>query len=222
MEDDWRLLEGLQAEDDPILHFYEWEKPSATYGYFVQPEELLNLEGIQKRGVDIARRPTGGGVVFHIWDFAFSVLIPASHPGFSRETLQNYRFINDRVLEAISPFLNAEKALELTPRDGEALDAKCGRFCMAQPTQYDVVLEGKKLAGAAQRKRKGGFLHQGTIALMMPCQETLRDVLLPGMRVSEAMGMFTYPLLGKNPTANALKEMKQELKQRLITTLGRE
>jgi lipoate-protein ligase A len=222
MRSDWELLEALRPDSDPILHLYEWEKPSATYGYFVQPEEFLSLEGVKKRGVDIARRPTGGGIVFHIWDFAFSVLIPADHPRYSRETLENYRFINDAVLESVKTFLTAPEQLQLIPQDERALDLKCQRFCMAQPTQYDVVLEGRKVAGAAQRKRKGGFLHQGTIALTMPCEETLSDVLLPGMRVSEAMGLFTYPLLGKNPTAQALQEIKQELKQRLTITLGRE
>src|SRR5580692_6228766 len=90
MQIDADLLESLAEE--PILHFYEWEKRSITYGYFVKPEELLHLENLKRHGIDHARRPTGGGIVFHLWDLAFSVLIPSSSPHFSQNSLENYAF----------------------------------------------------------------------------------------------------------------------------------
>src|SRR5690242_16384610 len=85
---DAELLENLGGQ--PILHFYEWERPSISYGYFIQPSKFLNLNNIKKQGIDLARRPTGGGIVFHLWDMAFSVLVPASSPHFSLNTLENY------------------------------------------------------------------------------------------------------------------------------------
>ena len=87
MSRDTSLLESLK--EDPILHLYGWKSPSITYGYFIKPEKYLDLRAISKHGISLARRPTGGGIVFHIWDQAFSFLMPSSHPLFSHNSLDN-------------------------------------------------------------------------------------------------------------------------------------
>ncbi|NGX47377.1 MAG: Octanoyltransferase LipM [Chlamydiae bacterium] len=214
---DAELLENLDQHTLPILHFYDWEGDSATYGYFINPSDYLNLEEAKKKGLNLAKRPTGGGIVFHIWDLAFSVLIPAGHPYFSDSTLDNYAFVNNAVLSAASSFLNEQP--QLIPCNAEALDASCTSFCMAQPTKYDVVLQGKKIAGAAQRKTKKGFLHQGTIALKMPSEEYLKAVLRSETKVLEAIKAHTFPLLG--PDDN-LQEGRMALKEALQNQLTRE
>lgn len=214
MRFDAEMLETLGSRARPILHFYDWAQDSATYGYFIDPKEFLNLDKASQRKLELARRPTGGGIVFHVWDLAFSVLVPASCEAFSLNTLENYAFVNNAVKNAVKEFLGAGE-LDLTPNDAQAMDASCSNFCMARPTKYDVMLGGKKVAGAAQRKRKHGFLHQGTIALVMPPEEYLRDILAPGTAVFEATMANTWPLLGKETTriGEAKKELKHLLKK---------
>ena len=214
MQTDAKLLEELGS--NPILHFYEWKSPSATHGYFLKPEEFISLESAHKKGLDLGRRPTGGGIVFHIWDLAFSVLVPAEAPFFSLNTLDNYKYVHQIVLEVVKNFLSL--SCELIPQNAPQLDSSCGKFCMARPTKYDLIYQGKKIAGAAQRKMRHGYLHQGTIALCMPDKEFLQHILLPDSRVYEAMEAYTYPLLGKNASPNDIKQAKQELRQFLITS----
>jgi lipoate-protein ligase A len=209
MELDAQLLEHLGSQEKPILHLYEWEKESATFGYFMKPEELLNLEAAEKKGIDLARRPTGGGVVFHMWDLAFSVLVPAKSRLFSTNTLDNYNLVNRVVKDVVQEFIGEEMSLTLD--DAPFQDQTCTHFCMARPTKYDVMLQGKKIAGAAQRKTKDGFLHQGTIALMRPHEELLA-ALLPSAAVREAMTRTTFPLL---PDGHDLREGRQELCENL-------
>ena len=79
------------------------------------------------------------------------------------------------------------------------------------------MLEGKKVAGAAQRQTKAGYLHQGTISLTLPDLSYLKEILLPEIRVLDAMQTFTYPLLGKTASRKELKEAKLRLKQLLVT-----
>ena len=219
MRYDAETLDSLDPQASPILHFYNWERDSATYGHFVKPSDFLDLEATDRLGLDLAKRPTGGGIVFHIWDIAFSVLVPAGHPHFSKNTLENYAFVNNAVLAAVSDFLSDRSTLELIPQDGAAFDASCQRFCMAMPTKYDVVLHGKKIAGAAQRKTKLGFLHQGTIALKMPSEEYLSAVLKPGTKVLEAMHAHTYPILRPDED---LEEGRKEMRERLEKHLTKE
>lgn len=222
MQIDTKLLEELNEHSAPVLHLYDWKGDCATYGYFVDPFDFLSREGVEKREVHLARRPTGGGIIFHIWDFAFSVAVPSHSRHFSQNTLDNYEFVNSAVLQAAKEFLQTNEPLEIIPDDFAAKDAASKRFCMAQPTKYDVILQGKKIAGAAQRKTKQGFLHQGTISLMMPPKDYLEDVLLPHTEVLEALFANTFPLMGTQAEKKELDSARKHIQELLIKYLTKE
>lgn len=219
MQIDAELLARLDQYQRPILHFYEWETASATYGYFTDPARFLDLKAAADLGLALAKRSTGGGIIFHLWDMAFSVLVPAHCPEFSANTLENYALINQAVLAAVEAFLADRGGSSLIVDDFQSEDVHCNHFCMAKPTKYDVIRNGRKMVGAAQRKTKLGFLHQGTISLVMPSEEYLRSILLPGTAVLDAMKMFTFPLLGAEASCAQIQEAKQTLKTLLTTHL---
>lgn len=187
---DQKLLDQLKSNGRPILHLYKWLRPSATFGYFIQPEKHLDLNACKKYNLDLARRSTGGGIVFHIWDLAFSFLMPSSHPRFSENTLENYHFVNGVVQEVVEEFF--EQPAMLIPQCAPSMGPDCQNFCMAKPTQYDVIHNGMKVAGAAQRKKKQGYLHQGTIALAKPNFDLLNEVLLSKEDVLAAMKNYSF------------------------------
>lgn len=214
MRIDAELLSRIGSEKAPILHLYDWKGDCGTFGYFVDPAKYIDLEKAKKRGMQLARRPTGGGIIFHAWDFAFSVLVPASSPPFSRNTIENYAFVNGAVLRAVNQFLKGRPDLEMISEDAPSLDDHCQSFCMAKPTKYDVMLQGKKIAGAAQRQTKEGYLHQGSIALVLPPEDYLSDILIPGTKVGEATRLFTFPLLGER--TQDIETSRKELKNLLL------
>ncbi len=215
MKIDADLLATLEGRQQPILRLYDWQGKCATYGYLTKPEQYLNLQKVDEEGVSLARRPTGGGIVFHIWDLAFSVLVPAHCPLFSQNTLANYALVNNTVQRAVEEFAGGVLTASIIAEDALALDASCKRFCMAQPTKYDVVWNGFKIAGAAQRQTKMGFLHQGTISLKTPDLTLLENVLLPGSRVLEAMKANTFTLLPEGATDQEYQEARNQIKQLL-------
>lgn len=219
MKIDERLLNELKPDDAPILHFYDFKEPSATYGHFVKPEEHLELEHARKWGLDLSKRPTGGGIIFHIWDMAFSVLIPATHEGYSQDTMENYAFINRAVLRAVEEFVENIHPLNLLPEDPHPMDEHAKAFCMAKPTKYDVMLGGRKVAGAAQRRKKQGYLHQGTISLATPNFEEIEKLLRPGTKVVEAMRLHTFSLLGKIENPKVLDDSRFEIRRHLQKSL---
>lgn len=212
---DAELLAKMAPDDQPILHFYEWEGEAATYGYFLNPADYLDLKKAEKRGLSIARRPTGGGIIFHVSDLAFSALVPSNFPHFSLSTLANYDFINQAVKRGVKTFFEHSEELSLLPEEPLPRDESCRHFCMAKPTQYDVMLGGRKVAGAAQRRQKQGYLHQGSIAIALPKEEFLNDILLPNTEVKSAMLDNTYSLLGRKWTQNDLEEVRSTLKEKL-------
>src|SRR5262249_34411803 len=142
--------------------------------------------------LNLARRPTGGGIIFHHCDLSFSVLIPASHPGFSLNTLDNYAFVNAAVIEAVKKFLGSNSDPKLLKDESTPLDEYTRHFCMANPTKYDVMINGCKVGGGAQRRTKKCLLHQGTIALSIPTDEFLKAVLIESKTTSIAMRQNGY------------------------------
>lgn len=211
MEKDRALLEELSSRHTPILHFYEWEAPSFTYGYFCKPFSIIDPKGVKNLKIDCARRPTGGGVCFHFSDLAFSFLMPSTHPLFSKETLSNYFYVNQRVQVAIRQFVGSQTELISSSQEVSPL---CTQFCYAKATKYDVLLLGKKVGGAAQRQTKKGYLHQGSIFLTPLCQEVL-NTLLPGHpEVISAINETSYFL---TPSSQHLEKERQRLKKCLLS-----
>jgi lipoate---protein ligase len=218
MQTDLALLQGLVSDPRCILHFYGWTSTCATYGYFIDPWKFFKRDILSSGRLSTGRRPTGGGLIFHHADLAFSVLIPASHPGYSINTLSNYALVNQAVIQAIYCFLGRKTIPHLQQEDLPCVNKETCHFCMAKPTQYDVLLEGLKVAGGAQRRTKHGFLHQGTIALTLPTADFLKEVLIAGDPAAYAMQQNSYPLL-ESSHGMSLEEGRFALKEQLIRSL---
>lgn len=212
MAKDSDLLSQLDPQDPLFLHFYQWNCPCLTYGYFTDPFLHLNQEALRHYGLQIARRPTGGGIIFHLSDLSFSVLVPANHPHFSLNTLENYAWINQKVVEAITPFILESRKLQLLQKEPECLSRDCLAFCMAKPTQYDLFLDGKKVGGAAQRRTKQGLLHQTSLSLLPPPKDLMREVLKNGRLVLEAMHQHSAALCSSPTSQLDLPKIQAKIK----------
>jgi lipoate-protein ligase A len=162
MDFDYQRLLNLKSSDLPSLTFYDWQMPAFTYGYFSNIDQHLNLQKADEMGYKSGKRPTGGGIIFHSHDVAFSFLLPSSQ--ISENTLKNYCFVNSIVNHALSDF---KCTLFTEDKDPAALSP----FCWAKPTIYDLFWQGKKVGGAAQRRTKNGLLHQGSL-----CVKPLNDL----------------------------------------------
>lgn len=211
MAKDSYLLAELKSDDQPLLHFYEWNVPCLTYGYFTDPSHHLDLNAIAASGLHLARRPTGGGIVFHLTDFAFSILIPVGHSSLSQNTLENYALINQRIADAIAESTPLSMPPELISIP-ECSGSTSNSFCMAKPTPYDLTIEGKKVGGAAQRRTKTGLLHQGTLSLCPP-PFALLGRLLKDPQIVASMRENSFYLL---PSESGLHAGRCKVKELLL------
>lgn len=190
MDLDAEALRLFKPSMPPVLRFYHWNALSATYGCFVDPARYFNFEGLKKLNVQIGKRPTGGGILFHHVDIAFSLLIPSTHPLYGHSSLESYQKIHAIVLHALNQ-LDLKTSFSLLKccarQDHE-------RFCMAHPSKYDLLVDGRKIAGAAQRRMRHALLHQGSLCLALPDQGFLKEVLRPSEGLIEAMYSSSCPL----------------------------
>jgi lipoate-protein ligase A len=153
----------LEQCDGPALRFYGWRHPSLSFGYF---GKFIDVAG-EATTREIVRRWTGGGSVLHGGDLTYSLVTPAAEP-FSR---QGPSAIYATLHRVICAALSAEgRQTELA----KAATPKISDACFANPVRDDLLLAGKKIAGAAQRRTRRGFLHQGSIQLS-DLSETFRD-----------------------------------------------
>jgi lipoate-protein ligase A len=136
----------------PVLRFYQWRRPSISFGYFGRYQEVAAEAGDR----EIVRRWTGGGTVPHGDDLTYSVVIPSSHPFFQQSSTEIYQAVHDAICRALA--INGVEALlakEAAPKISES--------CFANAVRADVLSGGRKIAGAAHRRSRAGLLHQGSI-----------------------------------------------------------
>lgn len=150
----------MRGGEHPQVRFYEWERFCVTAGMFSNPDSLLDLQECCTQNIEIAKRPTGGGVLFHGADLAFSVFLPK---GLMQGTVEECcKRINTTVRTALSPFLLLEK------NEKTEYSSRQAGLCMSQVTACDLVWNGKKIGGCAQRKTRHGILHQTSLFLTSP------------------------------------------------------
>ena len=214
MQKDAELLAQQEHQPNPTLHLYRWEGRAATHGYFAKPEALLKMEVAELIGLRLARRPTGGGLILHDYDFAFSIVLPIDYPGISANTLGNYALVNGMVMSALQNLL-PQQQLSLFPGKAGCAHHR-PKFCMAEGTRYDIFCEGKKLVGAAQRKTRHGLLHQGSICIQIPPSN--EGISLLGKKAYEAMTALSFPLSTLQPDLS-LEEWRVKIEKSLLEAL---
>jgi lipoate-protein ligase A len=159
----------LEIATEPTIRFYKWDHPALSFGYFGKFTEVASHAAER----DLVRRWTGGGIVFHEDDLTYSLVIPAADPAFGESSASIYEKIHDAVRAA---FAANGKSVELAGGRDAALRrsepesrlrtaqrAVPSDNCFANPVRADVLSNGRKIAGAAQRRTRCGLLQQGSI-----------------------------------------------------------
>src|SRR6476660_1998216 len=152
----------LETAVVPSIRFYRWRSPALSFGYFGKFSDVA----VYAAERDLVRRWTGGGIVFHGDEVTYSIVIPASDPVFDESSIAIYEKIHRALAHALSGV--GERAVVAGGVDpgGIALSkhaAASGCNCFANPVRADVMMNGRKIAGAAQRRTRRGLLQQGSI-----------------------------------------------------------
>ena len=148
----------------PSIRFYRWHSPALSFGYFGKFAHAACYAGER----DLVRRWTGGGIVFHGDDLTYSIVVPANDKAFSESSMSIYEKVHRALCDALEG--NGKRAVVARGGDpGGAADAIRTAFsaggynCFANPVRADVIVDGRKIAGAAQRRTRRGLLQQGSI-----------------------------------------------------------
>jgi hypothetical protein len=146
------LLQAMPRLQKPVLRFYGWTEPAATFGYFQKYLEVGRATALRP----LIRRPTGGGIVPHDADWTYSLAFPAAHEWHALKAVESYRRVHEWIQSA---FAGLNVATELAPCCRKTAPGQC----FAGHEQFDLLWQGRKIAGAAQRRTRAGLLVQGSV-----------------------------------------------------------
>ena len=182
----------------PTLRFFQWEKPSITYGYAVEVEKELNIHHCQEQDIPIVRRITGGGVVFHQCDITYTFIFPQEIIPEDDSVLSSYKFINQLFILGLKNLGISGNFYDMTQQKNAEPGGE--NVCFIKPTQYDVVYEGKKLVGNAQRRKKGYILNHGSLLFSNDYQKMLPSLNVPHPGKMTENAVTIESLMGKDVT----------------------
>src|SRR5215471_13422225 len=149
----------LESVTGPSIRFYRWQSPALSFGYFGKFADVAIYAG--KR--DLVRRWTGGGIVLHGDDLTYSILIPLHNAALAESSLAIYERIHRALAEALNGIGECAEVVGSTRCADRPLHGVATNNCFANPVRADVMVNGRKIAGAAQRRTRRGLLHQGSI-----------------------------------------------------------
>ena len=149
---DEALLLSAPKLGRPVLRFYGWLEPAATFGYSQNYAEIEKLTLLRP----LVRRPTGGGLVPHDADWTYSLVFPPNHFWYQNKAVESYRRVHEWIRDAFAK-INVVTTLAATSQ--KEIPGQC--FVGAE--KDDVLWHGRKIAGAAQRRTRDGLLIQGSV-----------------------------------------------------------
>lgn len=160
---DEAILESVASGNSlPTLRLYAWDPPCLSLG-LAQPAGDVDMEVLRLCGWEIVRRPTGGRAILHADELTYSIMAQPSDPLVRGSLMESYHRIANALLFAL-------EQLALTPRADRSYNLPAGTdprapVCFERPSNFEIMVNGKKIIGSAQSRRMNGILQHGSLPL---------------------------------------------------------
>ncbi len=189
---DQALLLAAERTGQVTLRFYRWQTPTLSLGYFQKLADRHEHPG--SIGCPVVRRASGGGAIVHDQELTFSLTFPSKNR-WSKKNNDLYRSVHGCILEALQKFGVEAGLYEKTSLDrGGITRTETGNsgnrlpksfLCFQRRTDGDIILDGQKVGGSAQRRAKNAILQhtslllrKSTVAQELPGIEDLSSIKL--------------------------------------------
>jgi len=159
MAADLMLLEFYPAPAQIRFRAYAWSEPAYTFGV---SQAWAKYRAQLPARYPLVRRCTGGGLVSHLDDWTFALVIPPAHPLFKADAMASYAAVHEALLQAL---LRQGQPVKLAPMPSGTRDFQSPDDCSRRAEPNDLVRsdDGRKVAGAAQKRTRQGLLIEGYI-----------------------------------------------------------
>ena len=157
MAADEAMLESA-ARGAASLRFYTWTEPTLSLGYFQPAEDRAHDANLAR--LAWVRRSTGGAAIVHHHELTYALALPSGREWTSAEHwICRFHHILQAVLAE-----HGVRAHAVVCGEEQKLGAV---VCFLHQTPGDLLINGSKVAGSAQRKMRGALLQHGSILLRL-------------------------------------------------------
>ncbi len=158
---DESILEHIGHGDSlPTLRLYSWNPACLSLGH-AQPFADVDAARLKARGWEVVRRATGGRAILHTDELTYSVIGSAEEPVLAGGVLESYNRLAQALLLAVKIL-----GLPVEMKEGKANgNTTLNPVCFEVPSTYEITVDGKKLIGSAQARKKEGVLQHGSLPL---------------------------------------------------------
>ncbi|MFC2061185.1 biotin/lipoate A/B protein ligase family protein [Elusimicrobiota bacterium] len=151
------------GSDLPVFRLYHWDPPAISLGRFQEAGSVLDLKKCLKNNIPVVRRLTGGGAIFHDHELTYSIICSADTAALL-PVKESYGKLSSFLIHAYRELgYDACFANEIG-NAGMRLGKKSD-FCFAGREDYDILLDGKKIGGSAQKRTKYKIFQHGSIPM---------------------------------------------------------
>lgn len=204
---DEALMQRARTTGEYVMRVYAWSHPTLSLGRNQRAVGVFDRSLVEKGGIGIVRRLTGGRAVLHHREVTYSVTGPAQ----SGDSLRaSYGAINEILLAALQNM--GVPASLAQPRASDHFPPPASAPCFELPAAGEIVLAGRKLVGSAQVREDGSFLQHGSILIDddQPRVSELSSVPIPRAEPAATL----REALGRAPS---LQEVAESLFHAVLT-----
>jgi lipoate-protein ligase A len=160
MRIDLRLSSDFeQGLISPILRIYSWRPKCISLGYSQKMDGLIDRKMAGELGWGVVKRPTGGGIVFHNEaEVTYSLVTAIDDPLLPHGLVASYKRISEVVIVGLNKL-----GITAQIRGSKSETRNKSKLCFSFPAEYEIVVDGKKIVGSAQKRGKRTLLQQGSI-----------------------------------------------------------
>lgn len=177
-----------RGEIDPVVRFYTWNPATLSVGYFQRLKKEIDIDKVNEKGFGLVRRQTGGRGVLHDKELTYSVIVSEEHPNMPSTVTEAYRVISEGLLEGFKLLgFEAYFAIPRSKEEREKLKQPRSAVCFDAPSWYELVVEGRKIAGSAQVRQKGVILQHGSLLQDVDIDELFDLFIFKNDRLKDKM-----------------------------------
>jgi lipoyl(octanoyl) transferase len=144
----------------PTLRLYAWDPACLSLGH-AQPFADVDTTRLEEHGWEVVRRATGGRAILHTDELTYSVIAPNAEPSVAGSVTESYNRLAQALLLGVK---NLDLPVEM--KEGKTDEASTPNpICFEVPSIYEITVDGKKLIGSAQARKKEGVLQHGSLPL---------------------------------------------------------
>jgi len=202
------------AASRPVLRLYGWQPPALSLGRFQKAGDDLDLARCRADNLTIVRRITGGGAIWHADELTYSLVCSPSQIPPAASVKDSFRVLTAFLLGFYRALgLQADYAVDLAPA-GSRLGQRTP-LCFAGQESYDIMLQGRKIGGNAQRRSREIIFQHGSIPLQNRVGQGVQYLKIRPQGLEQAT-----TCLGDEGVALGDEQLKQILVQQFAAQLG--